>query len=251
MQGHIRRRGKRSWAIILDLGRDNDGKRKQKWHSFKGTKKDAEAELARIVTNINTGEYVPPSKMLVRDYLNKWLVDYVAGNTSPKTRERYKEMIDAHINPAIGGHLLSKLMPLHIQSFYTAAQTSGRKDGKGGLSAQSVLHFHRVLHKALSLAVRWQLLVRNPADAVQPPRPERKEMNALNEAETATMLKRLEASRLHVPVVIGIATGARRGFGRGRGRARSGRAGGRRPSLQNRPRWSLRPRSWSSRRLPS
>ena len=51
MKGHLRKRGKKSWAIILDLGRDENGKRKQKWHSFRGSKKEAEAKLARLVNN--------------------------------------------------------------------------------------------------------------------------------------------------------------------------------------------------------
>ena len=146
MKGHIRKRGVRSWAIVLDLGRDAAGKRKQKWHSVRGSKKDAEAELARLVHEMNTGSYVEPSKMPVRDYLDRWLKNYGEQSVSPKTLERYREIIESHIKPAIGGYVLSKLMPLHIQSFYTEALTSGRKDGTGGLSPQTVLHFHRLLH---------------------------------------------------------------------------------------------------------
>lgn len=130
---------------------------------------------------------------------------------SPKTIERYRQIIENNIKPSIGGYQLSKLKPLHIQSFYTDSLTTGRKDGKGGLSAQTVLHFHRLLHRALGQAVKWQLLARNPADAVESPRPERKEMTALDEKETAHLLKRFEGSRMHVPVIIAVTTGLRRG----------------------------------------
>ena len=44
MIGHIRRRGKGSWAIVLNLGRDANGKRRQKWHTVHGTKRDAQKE---------------------------------------------------------------------------------------------------------------------------------------------------------------------------------------------------------------
>ena len=211
MKGHIRRRGKKSWAVILDLGRDAIGKRKQKWHTVRGTKKDAEAVLARLVHELGTGEYVEPSKMLVREYLERWLKDYAGQSVSPKTLERYRQIIDGNITPAIGGYGLSKLKPLHIQSFYTEALTSGRKDGKGGLSAQTVLHFHRILHRAMGQAVKWQLLARNPVDAVEPPRPERKEMVALDESGTAQLLKKLYGSILYMPVIIAVTTGMRRG----------------------------------------
>lgn len=101
--------------------------------------------------------------MTVSEFLDRWLADYAKPKVSLKTYERYQEMIDGHVRPAFGARLLPKLAPLHIQSFYSHALDSGRKDGRGGLSAQSVVHFHRVLHKALAQAVKWQLLARNPA----------------------------------------------------------------------------------------
>ena len=58
---------------MFDLGRDEEGKRRQRWHSVRGTKKDAERELARLMNEINLGAYVEPSRMLVRDYLDRWL----------------------------------------------------------------------------------------------------------------------------------------------------------------------------------
>ena len=73
------------------------------------------------------------------------------------------------------------------------------------------MHFHRLLHKALAQAVKWQLLVRNPLDAVEPPRAERREMRALDENETATLLGLLGASRLHMAVMLAVTTGLRRG----------------------------------------
>jgi integrase len=120
-------------------------------------------------------------------------------------------MIDGHIRPALGSYPLPKLAPLHIQAFYNCALTKGRKDGKGGLSAQSVLHFHRLLHKAFAQAVKWQLLARNPVEAAEPPRAQRQEMRALDEAETANLLSLLSASRLYMPVMLAVTTGLRRG----------------------------------------
>ena len=44
---------------------------------------------------------------------------------------------------------LAKLPPLDIQAYYSRALFDGRLSGRGGLSAQTVLHHHRVLHEAL------------------------------------------------------------------------------------------------------
>ena len=211
MKGHIRKRGKRSWAVVIDLGRDANGKRRQKWHTVHGAKRDAQRELADLLSSLNKGDYVEPSRMKVSEYLDRWLSEYAKLNVSPKTYERYTDIISRNIKPALGEYHLSKLRPLHIQSFYTDALTQGRKDGRGGLSAQTVLHFHRVLRKALQQAVKWQLLARNPTEAVEPPRPQRKEMQVVDEAGTARLLQAVEGARLYMPVLLAVMTGMRRG----------------------------------------
>ncbi len=211
MKGHIRKRGKSSWAVVLYLGRDAEGKERHKWHSVRGTKRDAQRELTRLLHETNTGSYVEPTRMTVADFLNRWLADYAKPKVSSKTYERYREMINGHILPELGSYLLPKLAPLHIQSFYSRALSGGRKDGRGGLSSQTVVHLHRVLHKALAQAVKWQLLSRNPTDAVEAPRVERREMRALDEDETVILLNLLGKSRLYMPTMLAVTTGLRRG----------------------------------------
>lgn len=153
MRGHIRRRGDRSWAIVIDTGQDAKGNRRQRWHSVKGTREDAENTLTRLLRSLQTGEYVEPSKLTVKFYRERWLADYAKPNTAGKTYERYAEIVEKHLVPALGHHKLTKLQPLHVQAFYTQALKSGRRDGKGGLSPRSVLHMHRLLHQALGATV--------------------------------------------------------------------------------------------------
>jgi len=116
-----------------------------------------------------------------------------------------------HLAPALGHHQLARLSPVHIQAYYSQALVSGRRHGEGGLSARTVLHHHRVLREALQQAVRWQLLARNPADAVEPPRPERREMKALDADDTRRLLAAAEDSRLYTPILLAVTTGMRRG----------------------------------------
>ena len=98
-----------------------------------------------------------------------------------------------------------------IQGYYAQALETGRRDGNGGLSAQTVLHHHRLLKEALGQAIKWRLLARNPADAVDPPRPERHQIKVLTEDETARLLERSKATYLHMPILIAVTTGMRRG----------------------------------------
>ena len=201
MTGSLVKRSEGTWGIVLYLGRDPvTGKKKQKWHSFQGNKKAAEKEMNRLIHEMLTGTYVAPANITVGEYLNRWLTDYASVKVSGKTLERYTGIIRDHLAPALGAIQLTKLQPLQIQSHYSRALESGRKDGRtGGLSAQTVLHHHRVLFQALKQAVRWQLVGRNVCEAVDPPRPVRTEMKAYGEERTAWLLDAAANTRLQYP----------------------------------------------------
>ncbi len=152
-----------------------------------------------------------PSKLTVAAYLARWLADYAKPRTSGKTYERYAQIVESHLKPGLGHHLLRKLQPLHIQDLYAHSLAAGRKGGKSGLSPRTVLHIHRVVHLALRQAVRWQLLARNPAESVEPPRPHDQEMRVLNEAEMGQLLRSAEHTRLYEAILLALTTGMRRG----------------------------------------
>ncbi len=85
MRGHIRKRSKGSWALVLDIGLDDDGKRKQRWITVKGTKKGAEAKLAKPIGAENDGILVGPSKVTFAEWLDVWL-EGAAERLRPGTR---------------------------------------------------------------------------------------------------------------------------------------------------------------------
>jgi len=211
MKGHVRKRGKKSWAVVVDLGRDANGKRRQKWVSVKGNRREAERKLTEVLRELDTGTYVEPSKLTVREYLDLWLNDHAKGQVGAKTFERYKQLIERHVVPTLGSYKLPELKPLHLQALYGKALESGRSDGKGGLAPQTVVHIHRVLRTALKKAVKWQLLARNPADAVDPPRADKPEMKALDAEDTAKLLTAASRSTLKGPILVAVTTGVRRG----------------------------------------
>jgi len=99
--------------------------------------------------------------------------------------------------------------PAHISTAYAKALTSGHRQGRGGLSPRTVTHMHRVLREALQQALRWQLLARNPADAVKPPKVER--MNVLDTDATAALIEAARPYRIFVPILLGVLCGLRRG----------------------------------------
>jgi integrase len=211
MKGHIRPQGDRSWSIVLDIGRDAAGKRHQKWHTAHGTKRDAQKELTRLLNQVESGGYVDSGRLTVAKFLERWLKDYARPNVTARTFQGYESIVREHLTPALGQYRLDKLQPIQIQAYYSTATSPGYRKGGGALSPTTVLQHHRVLREALKHAVRWQILARNPADAVQPPRKAQKQFDALSDERSFGIMEEAKGTRLYVPIVVALGTGMRRG----------------------------------------
>jgi integrase len=213
MKGHIRERSPGCWAIILDQRDPATGKRKRKWHSYKGTKRQAQIECARLISEMKDGSYVEPSKLTLSEFFDRWL-KHIKPNVSPKTHERYSDLLKKNLAPFLGGKLLSKLQPLEISEAYAKLIADGRRDGKGGLSPRTVHHMHRVLYSALGQAERWKLIVRNPAALLEKrdrPKIERKPVTTIDAPTTAKVFDAARERRLFIPLVLAALCGLRRG----------------------------------------
>jgi integrase len=211
MSGHVRQRGKKGkWYAVIDVF--DAGRRKRRWHKLENCKGKGEAEKAceRLIAQQTDGTYVDPSRMTVADFLERW-IEHMEGQVSPRSHERYAELCRKNLVPLLGGLALTKLQPAHISAAYAKARTSGRRDGSGGLSPRTVTHLHRVLREALQQALRWQLLARNPADAVKPPKVERKQMQVLDAVATAEMIEAARPYSAFIPILLGALCGLRRG----------------------------------------
>lgn len=211
MRGHIKKRGK-NWSVIVEFPKDSiSGKRKQKWYTVKGDKKDAEIFLTEKLRELDTGLLIDTKKMKFSEYLDYWLKEYCYNNLSINTIEGYEQYINRHIKPNLGNIQLDKLKPLQLQSFYSEKLENGKINGKGGLSKQTVRTLHRIIHGALAQAVKWQLVTRNVADCVEPPKPKKYEASFLNEEQTNLLIEKAKKSDIYIPVIIAIYTGMRRG----------------------------------------
>jgi integrase len=210
MKGHIRRRGARSWELKFDVGVDAKGNRKTRYSSFKGTKRDAETELARLVAQNASGEGIDPSKVTVLEFLERWERDWATTNVGLKTLERYRGLLKLYVKPRIGAMRLQKLRAVHLNELYTALLQSGGQDGRP-LSPRSVGHVHRVLHRALGHAATWALVQQNVASLVSPPPVPDGEIIILTEEQIGATLHYLQGRTLRPIVSFLLGTGARRG----------------------------------------
>jgi integrase len=170
----------------------------------KGTKREADALLVQLLHQRDTGIDAPSGRLTVADYLQQWLSTYSQPNLAPKTHIRYEQLIRIHMVPVVGNIPLTKLRPLHIHEVYKRVREKG-------LSARTALHCHRVLKEALQHALRWQLITRNPAEAVDPPTPERYQVPALHPEEVKRLLTISDGTPYGMLVHLAVMTGLRMG----------------------------------------
>lgn len=212
MRGHIRERSPGKWAIVLDIGEKDPatGKKKRKWHSFTGTKRQAQSECARLIAEIKSDQYVEPSKQTVAQFFTEWL-NFIKPTVAPKTHERYSEICEKNLAPLIGDVILSKLKTDRIDAAFTKALTEPRSGHSKPLAPRTVHHMRRVLVKALGQAVTWERLTRNPALATTPPKVEKTKMLAYDAKQTASLIAALRNTRMFIPMMLAVMCGLRRG----------------------------------------
>ena len=210
MKGHIRERSPGHWAIVIELRDPATGKRRRKWHKFAGTKRKAQDECARLISELNGGLYLEPAKVTVGQFLDRWL-EHIKPLVSPRTHERYGELVTKNLKPLLGAVLLTKLRPMQISEAYAKALSSGHRKREGGLAPSTVRYLHVILKASLRQAVRWQVLPRNPLDAVDPPRVERSAMRTYDLPQTADLIDATRGTRMTITVILAVLCGLRRG----------------------------------------
>lgn len=211
-RGYIRERGKGKFSITIELPKDTiSNKRKRKYYTFNGTRREAEKFLTEKLRELDTGVLIDNKKIKFSEYLDFWIEEYCVKNLSITTLDGYKQNIEKHIKPILGNIYLDKLTPLHLQNFYSDRLKNGKLNGNGGLSNKTVLTLHRIIHKALEQGVKWQLVIRNVADAVEPPKPKKYKANFLDEQEINILIQKSKNTNLYIPILIAICTGMRRG----------------------------------------
>jgi integrase len=211
MKGGIRRRGDRSYQIFVSLGKDPaTGKYRYLNQTVRGTREEAKAVRARLVDQISSGGFVPPSKMTLAEYLERWLKEHARPNLAPKTAEGYQLIVRRHLIPVLGRLTLSGLKPEHIQRYMSEKLSSGRADGRGGLSPRTVRHHYVTLHTALGHAVKMGLLGRNASDGVSPPRYQRHQWQSLSEYGVSSVLEAARQTQYYCLFYLALYTALRR-----------------------------------------
>jgi integrase len=202
-KGTITRRGKSSWQLKYDLPRAG-GRRRFAYATVRGKRADAEAELRKRLSALDTGVHVDPTRMTLAAYLESWLRDVAPETVQAKALERYRGLVRNQIVPHLGSIAVQKLRPVEVKNWISALVASG-------LSVRSVRHAHGVLRTALAHAASVEIVARNVAKLVRAPRLEKKKPAILEAGQIAVALAKLEGLSIYPIAATALGTGARRG----------------------------------------
>ena len=202
-RGYIRKRGASSWQIVYDVPRAADGERRQRYETVHGNKRQAEARLTQALDAISRDRYQAPTTITLGDFLVQFLRDYAEINCRPRTVQGYRDIVRGYLAPALGHVRLSRLTTHDIQQCYA-------NELRRGLSPQTVRHHHRLLHRALEIAVMWELLDRNPARRISLPAVGPSPARALSPDEVRALLDAAQPTPYYLPVHLALYTGLRR-----------------------------------------
>jgi integrase len=177
-----------------------------------GTKKRKASKLQNVVvewlsTSLNqvrSGTYVKDDHLTVSDFFIRFMKDTASVTYRPKTIDGYRWALELHLLPEIGDIPLTQLKSSHLQALY-------RKKLESGLSKSSVVKLHNIVKRILNQAVKFGLLVRNPADAAQPPKPDDKPLQTLGEAQFKALLEGVRDHPYYPIYCVAIGCGLREG----------------------------------------
>jgi integrase len=212
------------WRLVVDFGRV-DGKRKREVRRFDGGKKEADAELARWLTELRRAPgagYV--SDGTVGAWLDEWLERFVVpkardGERAGSTLVWYRGKVRLYLKPELGDVPLKKLTAEHVMDLYEKMGRS-KKDGGYGVSARTREATHVALRAALGKALelgRVRVNVLEKGRGVdRPSNPHEHKVSGLDENQLVALLGNLATAegkdgRLFMPGYLAAFTGMRRG----------------------------------------
>ena len=225
MAGSIEKRGKNSYRLTVSEGFGLNGRPMIHRKTVHGTKKDAEVELAKFVTEVQNGLVLDGKSLKFSEFTEIWKRDYGSKELAPSTYKRYCRMLETRLLPYFGHFYINKIKPTDIMKFYDLLEKDTqlvRKKGNNGsktkkpLSGKTILEHHRLLRAMLHKAVYWQLIVANPAERVQPPKARKPKRRSYDDEQTKILLENLELlssedTKYKVAIILTVFTGVRLG----------------------------------------
>jgi len=167
MRGHLQQRGADSWRLKVFLGRSPDGKKRYLERTVRGTRSEADQELARMVVEAGEGRWTPSAPMTMAELLDRWL-KLKETTVEPSTVGNYRWIARQYVVPAFGDRTVASIRTMELDDFYAGLRLSGGVESRP-LSGRTVRICHTVMRQSLEQARKWGVISRNPARDATPP----------------------------------------------------------------------------------
>lgn len=203
MKGYIRKRGN-TYSFTIDIGRDPQGKRKQKTKGGFKTKKAAQEALNEIVYEVNKGVYVIDTNSTVQELSLEWYENnkHKWVNTTADVTFR---TVNRWINPHLGTFKVRELTPIHGHRFVKTLMEN--------LADSTARKVFSLANQILNYAVDMDVISKNPFAKVPQPVDRSAEKTPWTFEEIKTFLKHslISLPFCHNVVTIAAFTGMRKG----------------------------------------
>ena len=181
----LENRGNGSWRVTISNGYNPDGSKRRLQRTIKvdptktenAQRKEVEKQAAALETDYRRHLITDGKKITIAALADEFM-DYNGKKLAIATASHYRYMLDGRILPELGKKYVQDLSPRDIKQFYQKLEKAPaltKRSKTGGLSGNTILHYHRCLHAMLTYAVRSGYIAINPGDAVEPPRNDRQE----------------------------------------------------------------------------
>ncbi|MGG0177186.1 tyrosine-type recombinase/integrase [Gottfriedia acidiceleris] len=200
----IKKKGN-TWSFRIDIGKNPEtGNRRQLYKSGFTTKKAAELAKAELLTSIkNDGYHVPSNETLAQLMIN-WLETTYRHEVQITTFEKTVGIVTNRLIPAFKHALVREIKPLDLQLFFADRF-------KEGLSPAYIKTMRNILNKAFNTAITWEIIDKNPMEAIKGPSIKNTKKAVWNETEIIMFLDHCEELRWKVAFNLALNTGVRRG----------------------------------------
>lgn len=194
-EGMIRQKRKGQWEGRIVVGHKENGNPIFRYVYAK-TQKELLDKLRYKIDEFRDTELTEDSKMLLSEWLDKWISEYMTGTVRESTLRGYKKYVESYIKPTLGKNPIAFLTTAQIQKFYNNLKKNGRIKNQHihgeGLAARTVNSIHCVLHEALEMAVKAHIISKNPTNGTTVPKSIKKEMQVLTDEQLDVFMQTID-----------------------------------------------------------
>jgi integrase len=206
VKGTVRRRENGDWEYRFEAGTDPlTGRRLRPSRAGFRSESEAWTALRKAIRAHEQGRTVRTSRRTVEEFLEEWHAA-IEATVRPTTWVNYRNYLRLYVIPHIGTTRLQDL-PL----LYSHLLDHGQRPGDGGLAPKTIINIHRMLHRALRDAVRWDMTPRNAAQDAQPPRSRRPKVTVWEPEQMRRFVDQVRDDRFFAMWLLAATTGMRRG----------------------------------------